>query len=476
MDDDDSNYGLHSTPSDYSDLRPPPPPMPTPDQLLSPLNYQAFASPLFGSSSSSDYIFSASSALTHVDPSTVLSQIQPDDAVSASIRAKISAHPLYPKLLQAFIDCQKVNKANPIDGHVSVSRFFFLSSSLSSFPPPSISAEIHVGAPPETASLLDEIRRENDQCWRSTAVTTCFGADPELDEFMETYCDVMIKYKSDLAKPFDEATTFLNSVEAQLTSLCGGASGSYVSVITDYGMGFWASDTFVLADTVQYQLITGRKNTTGRYPDTMIRTPVLFLVLWSNKPDIYNNLKDTEGLAGNSLISDAALTLTGCEFGNGIYNSCSIWLTDETAWSSEDDFSAGDMGTHECNQKSEDRELKDKLLHKYSGYITSLKHEFSKKTKKGKLPREARQMLLDWWTMHYKWPYPTRKLCHVWDLRLLFIVVQEADKVALAELTGLDQKQINNWFINQRKRHWKPSKNMQFAVMDSLYGPFFIRD
>lgn len=45
----------------------------------------------------------------------------------------------------------------------------------------------------------------------------------------ETYCDVMIKYKSDLAKPFDEATTFLNSVEAQLTSLCGGASGSYVS-------------------------------------------------------------------------------------------------------------------------------------------------------------------------------------------------------------------------------------------------------
>lgn len=325
MDDDDSNYGLHSTPSDYSDHRPPPPQMPTPDQLLSPLNYQAFASPLFGSSSSSDYIFSASSALTHVDPSTVLSQIQPDDAVSASIRAKISAHPLYPKLLQAFIDCQKV------------------------------------GAPPETASFLDEIRRENDQCWRSTAVTTCFGADPELDEFMETYCDVMIKYKSDLAKPFDEATTFLNSVEAQLTSLCGGASGSFVS--------------------------------------------------------------------------------------------------DEAAWSSEDDFSAGDTGTHECNQKSEDRELKDKLLHKYSGYITSLKHEFSKKTKKGKLPREARQMLLDWWTMHYKWPYPT-----------------EADKVALAELTGLDQKQINNWFINQRKRHWKPSENMQFAVMDSLYGPFFIRD
>lgn len=53
---------------------------------------------------------------------------------------------------------------------------------------------------------------------------------------------------------------------------------------------------------------------------------------------------------------------------------------------------------------------------------------------------------------------------------------QEADKVALAESTGLDQKQINNWFINQRKRHWKPSESMQFAVMDNLSGQFFSED
>lgn len=54
--------------------------------------------------------------------------------------------------------------------------------------------------------------------------------------------------------------------------------------------------------------------------------------------------------------------------------------------------------------------------------------------------------------------------------------MQEADKVALADATGLDQKQINNWFINQRKRHWKPSENMQFAVVESIYGPFFMND
>ena len=49
------------------------------------------------------------------------------------------------------------------------------------------------------------------------------------------------------------------------------------------------------------------------------------------------------------------------------------------------------------------------------------------------------------------------------------MISQETEKVALAETTGLDQKQINNWFINQRKRHWKPSEDMQFMVMDGLH-------
>lgn len=55
----------------------------------------------------------------------------------------------------------------------------------------------------------------------------------------------------------------------------------------------------------------------------------------------------------------------------------------------------------------EDQELKDTLLRKFGGHISSLKHEFSKKKKKGKLPNEARQTLLEWWDSHYKWPYPT---------------------------------------------------------------------
>lgn len=35
---------------------------------------------------------------------------------------------------------------------------------------------------------------------------------------------MLVKYKSDLSRPFDEATTFLNKVEMQLRNLCTGAS------------------------------------------------------------------------------------------------------------------------------------------------------------------------------------------------------------------------------------------------------------
>ncbi|XP_062162397.1 homeobox protein SBH1 [Alnus glutinosa] len=116
-----------------------------------------------------------------------------------------------------------------------------------------------------------------------------------------------------------------------------------------------------------------------------------------------------------------------------------------------------DLNNNFIDPQAEDRELKGQLLRKYSGYLGSLKQEFMKKRKKGKLPKEARQQLLDWWSRHYKWPYPS-----------------ESQKLALAESTGLDQKQINNWFINQRKRHWKPSEDMQFVVMDATNPHYYM--
>ncbi|KAF3629596.1 homeobox protein knotted-1-like 10 [Capsicum chacoense] len=44
----------------------------------------------------------------------------------------------------------------------------------------------------------------------------------------------------------------------------------------------------------------------------------------------------------------------------------------------------------------------------------------------------------------------------------------EEEKNRQSEMTGLDQKQINNWFINQRKRHWRPSEDMKFALMGGV--------
>lgn len=59
-----------------------------------------------------------------------------------------------------------------------------------------------------------------------------------------------------------------------------------------------------------------------------------------------------------------------------------------------------------CIRKT-NQDLKEMLLKKYSGYLSSLKKEFLKKRKKEKLPKDARMALLDWWNTHYKWPYPT---------------------------------------------------------------------
>ncbi|CAL5418902.1 unnamed protein product [Camellia sinensis] len=316
----DEMYGLLQTNNDYTDKV-----LMSPDNLMFPGDYQTFYSSSYGADHhripyfGSEELMSAASAISEAASITpgVRRNHENHDDMSSFIKAKIASHPFYPKLLQAYIDCQKV------------------------------------GAPPEIACLLDEIRRENDFCQRDSVIT-CLGADPELDEFMETFCDVLVKYKSDLSRPFDEATTFLNKIEIQLGNLC----------------------------------------------------------------------------------------------------------KDEGAVSSDEDFSGGEMEGHEAEMRGEDRELKDRLLRKYGNHIGSLKREFSKKKKKGKLPKEARHTLLEWWNLHYRWPYPT-----------------EADKILLAESTGLDQKQINNWFINQRKRHWKPSENMQLAVMDNLSsGQFFTDD
>nr|ABD83277.1 Fgenesh protein 18 [Beta vulgaris] len=179
----DELYGLHPTSGDYSDKA-----LMSPDNLILPSDYHSLimnsgntAAVRFGS----DELISATCIS---ESASITPDMPPDDNTSTSIKAKIASHPHYPRLLQAYIDCHKV------------------------------------GAPPEIANILEEIKQENDMYRRDFgSLRTCLGTDPELDEFMETYCEILDKYKSDLSRPFDEATNFLNKIETQLRNLCKGA-------------------------------------------------------------------------------------------------------------------------------------------------------------------------------------------------------------------------------------------------------------
>ncbi|PUZ68333.1 hypothetical protein GQ55_2G018400 [Panicum hallii var. hallii] len=246
-------------------------------------------------------------------------------AEAEAIKAKIVAHPQYSALLAAYLDCQKV------------------------------------GAPPDVLERLTAMAAKLD----ARPPGRHEPRDPELDQFMEAYCNMLVKYREELTRPIDEAMEFLKRVEAQLESIAGAAVGG--------------------SSAARLSLADGKSEGVGSSEDDM-------------------------------------------------------------------DPSGRENEPPEIDPRAEDKELKYQLLKKYSGYLSSLRQEFSKKKKKGKLPKEARQKLLHWWELHYKWPYPS-----------------ETEKIALAESTGLDQKQINNWFINQRKRHWKPSEDMPFVMMEGFH-------
>ncbi|KAK0588202.1 hypothetical protein LWI29_035846 [Acer saccharum] len=83
------------------------------------------------------------------------------------------------------------------------------------------------------------------------------------------------------------------------------------------------------------------------------------------------------------------------------------------------------------------QELKIELKQGFKSRIEDVREEILRKRRAGKLPGDTTTVLKNWWQQHSKWPYPT-----------------EDDKAKLVEETGLQLKQINNWFINQRKRNW----------------------
>ncbi|XP_064997246.1 homeobox protein knotted-1-like 6 [Musa acuminata AAA Group] len=172
-----------------------------------------------------------------------------------------------------------------------------------------------VGAPPEVAARLSAVAQEFEMRQRASLICRDAVADPELDQFMEAYHDMLVKYREELSRPLQEAMEFLGRMESQLNSISDN-TGSLRIISNDDKFGV-----------------------------------------------------------------------------------CSVEENQEG--------SGGEMDIMELDPCTEDQELKHHLLKKYGGYLSSLKQELSKKKKKGKLPKDARQQLLNWWELHYKWPYPS---------------------------------------------------------------------
>ncbi|XP_024538290.1 homeobox protein knotted-1-like 1 isoform X1 [Selaginella moellendorffii] len=234
----------------------------------------------------------------------------------SEIMSAISGHPQYKELLRAHMNCYKFSPLS------------------------------QVGASADLAAQMDELVRKREF---ESAVKTSIGVDPELDQFMVAYCNVLNAYEIELRRTFKEAIEFCKKQEHQL------------SVIA-------VSNIDVLSSAEN-------EDASETYEDFMEE---------AESGGIGEVDTDLDPLAG-------------------------------------------------------DKELKKVLMKRYGGYIKGLTQEYLKKKKKGKLPKESRQQLLDWWSQHQDHPYPN-----------------ENQKSNLAQSTGLDPKQINNWFINQRKRHWNP--------------------
>ena len=92
--------------------------------------------------------------------------------------------------------------------------------------------------------------------------------------------------------------------------------------------------------------------------------------------------------------------------------------------------------------------LRQHLKRRHAASILSLKEEFMRKRKKGKLPKDATTSLKTWWTSNLVWPYPSVRARHAprvcggpdWP----WPCVQDEDKRALGDDTGLNATQINN--------------------------------
>ncbi|KAG0601434.1 hypothetical protein M758_11G110600 [Ceratodon purpureus] len=246
------------------------------------------------------------------------------------MRAAITEHPLYPAMVLA---------------HVRV---------------------LKVGAPSSQQVKLDEIIKKYQRVEVAPENISKLGQDPELDQFMRSYTEMLTSLRVDLEEPYNKTMQFMDRATKDLEAI----TGYYVDTKPDED------------DSYGYEIAPGM--------------------------DATQDIDEREMLEENLL---------------------SRIDVDESIVVDPD---------------ASDEELKKALVKKYGRHIEGLNAEFNRVRKKGKLPSESRQILKDWFNDHTYWPYPS-----------------EIEKAHLQRVCNLDLKQVNNWFINERKRHWSSEEKTQ---------------
>eukprot|EP00615_Pteridomonas_danica_P002924 CAMPEP_0114366706 /NCGR_PEP_ID=MMETSP0101-20121206/29485_1 /TAXON_ID=38822 ORGANISM="Pteridomonas danica, Strain PT" /NCGR_SAMPLE_ID=MMETSP0101 /ASSEMBLY_ACC=CAM_ASM_000211 /LENGTH=260 /DNA_ID=CAMNT_0001515917 /DNA_START=911 /DNA_END=1690 /DNA_ORIENTATION=+ len=96
-----------------------------------------------------------------------------------------------------------------------------------------------------------------------------------------------------------------------------------------------------------------------------------------------------------------------------------------------------------------------------SSLSSSSSSSSSKRTTSGKFEKNQVLPLTEWLLKHSSNPYPSME-----------------DKSELANQSGLSTQQVQNWFINMRKRHWTPMMNgkrrprtfLDYVILSSQQG------
>ena len=101
--------------------------------------------------------------------------------------------------------------------------------------------------------------------------------------------------------------------------------------------------------------------------------------------------------------------------------------------------------------------LRQHLKRRHAASLLSLKEEFMRKRKKGRLPKDATEALKAWWQSNLVWPYPSVRVPVCWVAACAAdadACAQDDDKRALGDDTGLNATQINNCaFTEWREAH-----------------------